>query len=155
MPHWALKHLNNQVAGQGPGGPGQPNEAFAMNKSSNALCQGIVGWQDHAANCSTGQGAGRRNQEAEGALLRDQGTPSEPELMGFWAITCRGSDLSQSNWDLFWLGQQQGLCFYQKTFKGSETEQNYTLAMFFKVRVSGERLPQQWLCYWFGACEQF
>lgn len=49
MRHWALEHVKNQVAGQGPGGPGQQNEAFALNKSSNALCQGSVGVQGHGA----------------------------------------------------------------------------------------------------------
>lgn len=138
MPHWALKHLNNQAAGQGPGGPGQPNEAFVLNKSSNALCRGSVAWQgqswDHPVNCSTGREAGRSQQEPEGTLFRDQGTPSEPELMELWAVTCRGSGSCGSNWDLLWMGQQQSLCFYQKIFKASETEWNYQLTMFFKVR---------------------
>lgn len=135
MPHRALTHFNNQVGGQGPGGPGHPNEAFILNKSSNALCRGTVGQQgrswDHPANCITGQEAGRGQKELEGALFRDQGTSSEPELMDFWAVICRGS---RSNWDLLWLGQHQALCFYQKSFTGSKTEQNYQLRMFFKVR---------------------
>ncbi len=48
------------------------------------------GWQE----------AGRSQQEQEGTLFRDQGTPSEPELMDFWAVTCRGSGSCGSNWDL-------------------------------------------------------
>lgn len=115
MPHWTLKHFNNQVGGQGPGGAGQPNEAFVLNKSSNALCQGRAGWPgqswDHLANCITRQEAGRGQKELKGALFRDQGTTSELELMDFWAATCRGS---RSNKNLFWLGQQLGLWFYQK-----------------------------------------
>lgn len=60
---WALKHLNSQVAGWRPGRPGQPNEASALNNSSNPLCRGSMGWQgqsrDQLANRSTGQGASR------------------------------------------------------------------------------------------------
>lgn len=65
----------------------QPNEAFVLNKSSNALCQGSTGWQgqswDHLANCITRQETGRGQKELKGALFRDQGTTSEPELMDF------------------------------------------------------------------------
>lgn len=72
-----------------------------LNKSSNALCRGSVGQQgqswDHPANRMTGQEPGRGQQELEGVLLANQGTSSEPKLMDFWAVTCRGS---RSNWDL-------------------------------------------------------
>lgn len=91
MPHWALKHLNNQAAGQGPGGPGQPNEAFVLNKSSNALCQGSVGWQgqswDHPVNCSTGQEAGRRlagaNRSRRGPC---SGTRAHHQSLNWWTF---------------------------------------------------------------------
>lgn len=147
MRHWALKHFKSQVAGQGPGGPGQHNEAFALNKSSNALCRGSVGLQGrswgHPANCSTEQEAGRSQQEPEGTMFRDQGTPSEPNLMAFWAVTCRGSG---SNRDL---GASTGPMLLSKHFDKIKERTESSAGNVFR----SQRLLVYYFC--FNAREQF
>jgi len=56
----------------------------------------VEGVLDDGAGRGTTKPTTAETTEPEGALFWDQGTPSETELMDFWAVTCWGSG---SNWE--------------------------------------------------------
>lgn len=153
MHHWILQHFNNQVGGQGP--EDQDSEMKHLFGISLQMPCVEGAWGSRASRGTTqptawqGRSPAGVNKSRRGSCSGTRAHHQSLSWWIFWAVTCRGS---RSNWDLLWLGQQQALYFYQKSFTGSNAEQNCQLAMCFKVSGwHGSGLT----FFFFGACVRF